>query len=153
MKCFNEPWRVFVDEDGKDKCTYIDSINVGPIPDSIAHVFGENRDVFARRIVACVNACEGLTTEYLETDGLPEFAGKTLCADMVQQEIERVTAQRDQLLVALELLMERIPEPPDANCSCHISPPCNDCVDYAGEREAFEFAKEAISKVKGGAPC
>ena len=63
-----------------------------------------------------------------------------------------VTAQRDHLLAALELLLERIPEPPDANCSCHISPPCNDCVDYAGEREAFEFAKEAISKVKG-TPC
>lgn len=49
----------------------------------------------ARRIVACVNACAGLDTEYLEAVGLPEFAGKQLCADMVQQELDAVIAQRD----------------------------------------------------------
>ncbi|HEX5362379.1 MAG TPA: hypothetical protein VFW49_15035 [Fluviicoccus sp.] len=132
----------------------------------------------ARRIVACVNACEGISTEYLETTGLPEFAGKTLCADMVQAELDAMTKQRDQLqqlvdaqvqdigngmallhrmkverdnlLYALQMMLERIPEPPEANCSCHLSPPCNDCIEYGGEREAFESAKEAIAAVKGG---
>lgn len=55
-----------------------------------------------RRIVACINACAGLATEYLEAVGLPEFAGKQLCADMVQQELDAVTAQRDRLRAALE---------------------------------------------------
>lgn len=53
----------------------------------------------ARRIVACVNACAGLDTEYLESVGLPEFAGKQLCADMVQQELDIVIAQRDVLIL------------------------------------------------------
>ena len=57
-----------------------------------------NSEANARRISACINACAGLDTEYLETVGLPEFAGKQLCADMVQQELDAVTAQRDQLL-------------------------------------------------------
>jgi hypothetical protein len=26
-------------------------------------------------------------------------------------------------------------EAPDSNCSCHISPPCSDCVDYGDIRE------------------
>lgn len=61
----------------------------------------------ARRIVACVNACAGLDTEYLETVGLPEFVGKQLCADMVQQELDAVTAQRDQLREALEFYADK----------------------------------------------
>ena len=54
------------------------------------------------------------------------------------------------LIAALELMLEAIPEPPEANCSCHISPPCNDCVDYAGEREAFDFARSALEKAREG---
>jgi hypothetical protein len=54
--------------------------------------------------------------------------------------------QRDELLGVLELFMERVDEPPEANCSCHISPPCNDCVENWGLREAFSDAKEAIAK-------
>jgi len=56
--------------------------------------------------------------------------------------------QRDELLVALELFMERVDEPPEANCSCHLSPPCNDCVENWGLREAFSAAKEAIAKAE-----
>lgn len=52
------------------------------------------------------------------------------------------------LVGAIKLMLERIPEPPDANCSCHISPPCNDCVDYAGAREAFEYAKGVLAEVQ-----
>lgn len=54
-----------------------------------------NTEANARRIVACVNACDGISTEYLETTGLPEFAGKTLCTDMVQAELDAMTKQRD----------------------------------------------------------
>ena len=56
--------------------------------------------------------------------------------------------QRNELLAALELFMERVDEPPEANCSCHISPPCNDCVKNWGLREAFSDAKEAIAKAE-----
>lgn len=64
-------------------------------------------------------------------------------------EFDRVTKQRDKLLAALELFMERVDEPPESNCSCHISPPCNDCVEYSGLREAFSDAHDAIAKAEG----
>lgn len=54
------------------------------------------------------------------------------------------------LLAALHLFLERVEEPPEPRCSCHLSPPCNDCIDYGGLREAFECANAAIAKATGG---
>lgn len=112
----------------------------------------------ARRIVACVNACAGLPTDALERGRVvvvtatkfPEPPIKiTDGLDIETFVVDHKTAeQRDLLLSALEFLMERIEQPPEPNCSCHISPPCNDCVENAGVREAFEFATGAISKVR-----
>lgn len=89
----------------------------------------------ARRLAACWNACNGISTENLE-DNLPvhELATRYNAA----------LRDRDSLRTALEFLMERCPEP---NCSCHISPPCNDCVDHSGEREAWEFARDLLAKL------
>lgn len=97
------PWRV----SGNGTMRFIDASVGNGIAQEVATCMRvEHGDMEAnvRRIVACVNACEGLATEYLETVGLPEFAGKTLCADLAQQELQRVTAQSDQLLAALEKL-------------------------------------------------
>jgi hypothetical protein len=33
---------------------------------------------------------------------------------------------------------------PDSNCSCHISPPCSDCVNYGGLRETAEETKRIL---------
>ena len=63
-------------------------------------------------------------------------------------EIERVTKQRDELLSALSIFMEVVDRPPKANCSCHLYPPCNDCVENFGLREAFSFADAAIAKAE-----
>lgn len=49
---------------------------------------------------------------------------------------------------ALEEMVERAEEPSDANCSCFISPPCNDCVDYGGLREAFSDSRNALAAIK-----
>lgn len=35
--------------------------------------------------------------------------------------------------------------PPERNCSCHILPPCSDCVDYGGERELADEIDAAIA--------
>ena len=64
----------------------------------------------------------------------------------------RLIAAAPDLLEALESVMDTIEWPPDSNCSCHISPPCNDCVNYAGLREAIAEAKAAIAKAKGETP-
>lgn len=55
-----------------------------------------------------------------------------------------------ELLAALTFLME-VTEPPERNCSCHISPPCGWCVEYSQVAEAHEQAKAAIAKATGAA--
>lgn len=35
--------------------------------------------------------------------------------------------------------------PPEQNCSCHIFPPCSDCVDYGFERELADEIDAAIA--------
>jgi hypothetical protein len=51
----------------------------------------------------------------------------------------------EAMKAALEQCLEHL-YAPNANCSCHISPPCNDCVDYAGIRDAIRDAKAALSQ-------
>lgn len=67
------------------------------------------------------------------------------CAEHKQREIDELAAQVETYAVALSTFMEVVEMPPDRNCSCHISPPCNDCVDYAGLREAFSMGASALS--------
>ena len=79
----------------------------------------------------------------------------TWCADsVVAVEVGYIRAdlaeqQRDKLLAALELIMERMELPPDTDCYCHISPPCHDCVENSGIREAIELAESTLAEVKG----
>lgn len=58
-----------------------------------------------------------------------------------------------QLFSALQLFIDTVEEPPEANCSCHIAPPCGDCINYSQLREAFEEGRAAIAAAeaaKGG---
>ena len=57
-----------------------------------------------------------------------------------------VEHRRDEILSALTDLLDVIEEPPERNCSCHISPPCSDCVDNSGLRDALKGARAAIAK-------
>lgn len=70
----------------------------------IAKVCGDarlnNNEADARRIVACINACEGLSTEALESLGTLDRA--SVSRDV---EITMLRQQRDQLLEALQSLM------------------------------------------------
>jgi hypothetical protein len=52
------------------------------------------------------------------------------------------------MLAALHSLVEGI-DVPESNCSCHISPPCSDCVEHGHVREALEQAQAAIAKAEG----
>lgn len=51
-------------------------------------------------------------------------------------------------LEAIKDLLDQTETPPDKNCSCHIAPPCSDCVDYSGVRYAIEQANKAITAIK-----
>ena len=94
----SEPWRI-------EPATKKDNWRIVGANNQVVSTFSGNMDMDnALRIVAAVNACAGLDTEYLETVGLPEFAGKQLCASTVQQELDAVKAQRDQLRAVLNEL-------------------------------------------------
>jgi hypothetical protein len=125
----------------RETCGLMDIVvdtEIGPYVLASCNInFPEDAKANARRIVACVNACAGIETDHLENHGLPGFAEK----------ISILVRQRDELHSALELLLERT-EVPDRDCRCHISPPCNDCVENSGLREAVEFAQAIIAKVK-----
>ena len=78
-------------------------------------------------------------------------------ADTVD-ELNRLLARVKRLVEALETLEVRGDQmndelyPPDSNCSCHISPPCNDCVDWSSMRMAkrdWVEAKQKAAKAKG----
>lgn len=84
-----------------------------------------------RRAIASWNFCEDITTEQLET---MDLAG--------------AVRQRDSLVIALKLMLERMDAVPEAACYCHLSPPCNDCVEHGGIREAIEVAESALSSIK-----
>lgn len=58
--------------------------------------------------------------------------------------LEAADKRINQLRNSVELFLERADEPPEPNCSCHLSPPCNDCVDYGGLREAFSVGRELV---------
>lgn len=76
------------------------------------------------------------------------FLGEDLGEDQRQYKTER-----DELAIALELFLDAVEDPPERNCPCHISAPCNDCVNHSGLREAFSTARAALFKIKGGAAC
>lgn len=59
----------------------------------------------------------------------------------------RLIAAAPDLLAACEAALEEL-YAPDVNCSCHVCPPCSDCVDYASTREAIETLKAAIAKAR-----
>lgn len=57
-------------------------------------------------------------------------------------------AQVQHLIALLTELREYVDAPPDSNCSCHISPPCNDCVDNSHLRDVLD----RIAKIEGTKP-
>lgn len=70
-------------------------------------VRGEISEANARRIVACVNALEGMDTEMLETlkSNLKMFVDDAYARNneryALQDKVEELTAQRDELLAGL----------------------------------------------------
>lgn len=50
----------------------------------------------------------------------------------------------DALEAALQALLDCTEIPPDSNCSCHLHPPCGDCVEYGELRAALQLARTAL---------
>lgn len=89
-----EPWAAY--KDGKREMNNISHFIKSLAGDLVVygHLFNDD----ARRIVACVNACQGIPTEPLEVGGL----GALLSLGLEEQERGDVAEkQRDELLAAL----------------------------------------------------
>ena len=82
----------------------------------------------------------------------PGEQAKISAADLaiMIDEMKALKSINKALVSSASYLLENIDEPPDSNCSCHISPPCCDCVDHSALREAIAEAKKAIEMAEGG---
>lgn len=76
--------------------------------------------------------------------GLNDYFGKQIA--VLSNERAKLTCQRDEYKAVLENLLEVVDEPPERNCSCHIAPPCNYCVNWSGLREALSDARTAAKR-------
>lgn len=103
---------------------------------NIARAFdGDYSSTNARRIVACVNACEGISTDAIETEGSAVMgwvraASKLLRLrsehDELQESHQAIKEQRDELLAALKVAEESV-----------------------GDSKSLEIVRAAIAKVEG----
>lgn len=66
-----------------------------------------------------------------------------LCA-----EVEALQRQVGLLRETLGRAEEYLPMPPERNCSCHLSPPCCDCVDNSDLRDLHETIAPLIKEPK-----
>lgn len=67
----------------------------------------------ARRLVACWNACEGITTERLEDLGRPLMQHLIGCDERAARQVKEtgdLRAHRDALLAALRCALKKAPE-------------------------------------------
>ena len=65
-------------------------------------------------------------------------------ADIHEAEMEALKAENANLKGLLEDWLNCSETPPDSNCSCHINPPCNDCIEWAYLREMAKETKRLL---------
>ena len=67
------------------------------------------------------------------------------------QDLPEVAAKQSAALklasLALSEGVEYVEEPPERNCTCHLAPPCNDCVEHSAVREFFIEARKALAAI------
>lgn len=89
-------------------------------------------------------------------DGEDVFCdGTTIAYDGKPHNTKFIAATRNALpaLLAVVEAAEELSDnddTPEPNCSCHLCPPCNDCVTYAGKREIMATMKAALRALEGG---
>ena len=73
----------------------------------------------------------------------PEKDVEFIRADIHDAQIDALKAENALMKELLEVWYNDT-YIPDSNCACHINPPCNDCVNYGGLREAAETTKRLL---------
>ena len=67
--------------------------------------------------------------------------------DALKAKLEHADTRIRRLEACIEEFLDHT-EVPDANCSCHLAPPCGDCVEYGRIREVRGLAN-ALLKERG----
>ena len=67
--------------------------------------------------------------------------------DALKAKLEHADTRLRRLEACIEEFLDHT-EVPDANCSCHLGPPCRDCVEYGSIREVRALAN-ALLKERG----
>ncbi len=80
-------------------------------------------------------------------------AAPDLAARVIELEAENaeLRKQADALAEALERAVGEL-YAPEPGCSCHISPPCSDCADYACIREVNALGYAALAAYRSTKP-
>jgi hypothetical protein len=85
-------------------------------------------------------------------DSVARAADATLIS-AARELAEEVVRLRGGVRAAIETILTLIGgEPPDPNCSCHVNPPCSDCVDHQYNREALADLRK-IALMEDGTCC
>lgn len=104
-----------------------------------------------RRVIACVNACAGVSTEYLE--GWSKPVGHL----PIHEALEQATKRSDELLAALVVAKSRISIDRESLFDCHKCFATETVTDELGLRGLAEYddtlrtIEAAIPSAKGGA--
>lgn len=100
------------------------------------------------------------TTLHLHVDGHPVAAISTHNSCVAERAEFRAQCEanaarlalcwnaHDAMVGAIQFALDNI-YMPEANCSCHLNPPCNDCVDHHATREALATLRAALSLAQG----
>ena len=102
--------------------------------------------------IAAIEALEA-TRESLETENVQ-------LTELLRVRDAQLAAAQGQSLPILQVsafvegFLDEVEEPPEHNCRCYISPPCNDCVDHSCLRELFLDARRLVKTIAelGAAP-
>ncbi len=113
----------------------------------VATTYGLDCKEDARRIVACVNACAGSSTEWLI--GYGYTLNSVDCAKSFQHNIRDLAAQRDQLLEALKDVLH-------IECPLIGNPSVRELIDHwqyeksegNGSADVYLYALNAIAAVE-----
>ena len=76
-----------------------------------------------------------------------EFDGCSELLDNAERIMEQQSAALKLASLALSEGVEYVEEPPEKNCTCHLAPPCNDCVEHSAVREFFIDARKALAAI------
>ena len=131
-----EPWEVVTDCEGQC-CWFVQQIGNDDPFHRITKI--ETDEDTARRIVACVNACAGITTEALER----ELAEEHGFVRAFQREREKLIEQRDELLAALRDSLASL-----ERANNIFNGPINDTIWHKPYETLFDFMYAAIAKAK-----